>query len=201
MDLAALETALKKWWKPILPLGTGATNCALYAGDGKQPMVNPTLKAQAFYSFTSLRRLGTEETSHTVSGVTGKLIPSVNGVRTLGLTIRVDSYDQRAGYTAHTIAERARTRIALPKTLETLALAGYAVIDTGPILALPFSVDDRVMSRAAFEFKLGVLSIESDTDVDNERDQIDSTEIDSDTLDDTGGTPLDEQINLTVTRP
>lgn len=192
-----LEDSLVYWWKDLLP--KGASGAMLLPADGKIPFVSPTLKAHAFYSLTSVVREHHENISYDVDGVTGKLVPTISGMRHVVCSVRVDSYDQAAQKLAITLAERARTRLMLPRVVAFFREKGYSIQETRPVLSLPFPADDRIYSRAVFEVLFGYVSSETEAS-ENASDRIDTIEIASNKLKGPDGNDAPQQISLTVTR-
>jgi hypothetical protein len=173
MDLDAFVVAVKTWWKPILPIRNTA---AIDAKNDRQGIVSPTLKAQANYNFTSIQTNGQHELSYETSLVTGDLIPVVDEIKHLNVTFRVESYSQDPTKTAQFYCTRAQTRLKLPGILATFSGAGYAVNLVRPIIDLPFVVDQRSYSAAAFEIQFGVISSERVTEVSEEVGTIEHVE-------------------------
>ncbi len=115
MNLTLLDTVLKIWWHDILPLGETITQTAMRMRDGRQSQVSSVLKAAGYYSLGPIKVLGTEENTYTDDPLNGKIVPVVTGIRTLSVSIFVDSYSQEPSKHALFLAERGRTRLALPK--------------------------------------------------------------------------------------
>ncbi len=200
MNLTLLDTVLKTWWHDILPLGETITQTAMRMRDGRQSQVSSVLKAAGYYSLGPIKVLGTEENTYTDDPLNGKIVPVVTGIRTLSVSIFVDSYSQEPSKHALFLAERGRTRLALPKNLDFLAANGYSVIDRGSTISLPYVEDERMFSRAMFELRLGVLHVETETLSTESKDWIDTVEITSDTLDDETETPVVPQLSFDITR-
>lgn len=192
MNLTSLETAMREWFRPLV---THNGYCHFAARDGKASFGCPV---RAFYSFTSIVVVGQNHDSYDLDNITGKFIPSVSEIQHINVTLRIESFDQRADFTAQNVASKARTRLSLPANLARFREAGYAVNTTGTITNLPFQVDDRLHSLAVFEVQFATFATESETNVENQIGQVDSVEITSETL--TGDTDP-TQISLIVERP
>lgn len=76
---------------------------------------------------------------------------TVSGPRALRLQVAVETLDQRPGYTARSIAERARARFAWPSARTTLAGVGLAFVRVSDVTTADHRVDGRWMPRSLFE--------------------------------------------------
>jgi len=204
--LAAAQAAIMAWWTTI---EIGGTPIQAVMVDSKQGgiFVKPEVRAIVKIDISAIRKIGQDETRFEMGIDPDELIPTINGNRVLTVSCRVDSFTQDDGNTAEHICEIARTRLMFPVILAALKSAGLALVDTFATVSLPFKVDDRVRSRAAFDVQFGIKAEE--TDATNVQDTIGSVELQSDVddmlpltgLTNIDGTPASTQIDLTVTEP
>jgi hypothetical protein len=70
--------------------------------------------------------------------------------------------DQRPGYNAAALTERARTRVRWPRALAMLEAAGLALATVGPATQADYPADGRLVSRSLFEVRFNALAVEAD---------------------------------------
>lgn len=97
------------------------------------------------------------------------------GPRELRLQVSVETLDQRPGYTARALAERARDRFTMPSSRTALAAVGLAFVRATEATQRDYRVDGRWVPRALFEVQLnGAASVE---DVDARTSYIATAEV------------------------
>jgi hypothetical protein len=196
--LDVMATALKAWWTGITVKGA-----ALQAvmEDEKRPFVSPQTKAIAILKLSTITPRGHDEVHWEESEDDPlTLDATVRGQRRLLVTCRVDSFSQVIAETALYYAERARTRLMMPKTRAALRAAGMALVETTPVVHLPFEVNERVFSRAAFDVAFSIVATETTEPVDAQ-DTIGTVEIRSNNLVGPDGSPISPQVETTVSEP
>lgn len=93
-----------------------------------------------------------------------EMTPTVQGSREARLQFAVEvTADQRPGYSAAAIAEKARTRLSRPRSLDALEAAGLALATVGPATQADYPADGRMVSRSLFEVVLNAHASEADT--------------------------------------
>lgn len=93
-----------------------------------------------------------------------EMTPTVQGSRECRLQFAVEvTADQRAGFSAAAIAERARTRLSRPSVRAALEAAGLALASVGAATQADYPADQRMVSRSLFEITLNGHASEADT--------------------------------------
>jgi hypothetical protein len=160
MDLATIEPALLAAVSTIT--GLSAAACVF------ENAPRPIAQAVALLSWVSRSGVGIDEASWTYEAAEDpidEMTPTVEGPRYAVLQIAVEVYaDQRSGHNAASIAERARTRLMLPRVLDALAESSIAVATVGPATQADYTADGRMVSRSLFELRLNATSVATDTD-------------------------------------
>lgn len=160
MDLATIEPALLA----AVSTSTGLSAAACVFENAPRP-VAPVV---ALLSWVSRAGVGIDETSWAYEAAEDpidEMTPTVEGPRYAVLQIAVEVYaDQRSGHNAASIAERARTRLMLPRVLDALAESSIAVATVGPATQADYTADGRMVSRSLFELRLNATATATDTD-------------------------------------
>jgi hypothetical protein len=86
------------------------------------------------------------------------------GPRELRLQVSVETLDQRPGYTARALAERARARFAAPSARAALEAVGLAFVRATEVTRADYRVDGRVVPRSLFEAQMNGAASFEDTD-------------------------------------
>ena len=154
MDLATIEPALLAW---VAALTGVEASCVLWEN---QPRVRPNT-ALVTLSWVSIAGVGTDETSWRYAENDDPLLEmsaTVAGPRACVLQVSIETYDQRSGYTARSIAETARTRARGPTSEATLLAAGLGLAGVGDVRNADYRVDQRWIARTVMEFRLNAES-------------------------------------------
>ena len=160
MNHATIEPALCSLASAI----TGVESALCVFQNAKRPVHNGTLVT---LSWVGIRGVGTDETEWTYAANADPLLemtPTVKGQRGATLQVTIESTDQRPGYTAHAIADRARTRLYRPSSLDALAAVDLALATVGDTITTDSKVDGRWISRCTFDVRLNGLASEADLD-------------------------------------
>jgi hypothetical protein len=94
--------------------------------------------------------------------------------KTATLSILVECFDQVV--TAHTLLEKMRTRFWRPWALTRLREVDCAVLRSDPTQDLPTSYDNRVWSAAAFDLRLGWVTVDTQEGFDESAEDGDETD-------------------------
>lgn len=116
-------------------------------------------------SWVSIESVGTDEQSWEYASNADPLLemtPSVQGPRAATLQFSIESTDQRAGYTAHALADRARTRLMWPSSLDALSAVDLALAGIGNVVTTDSRADGRWLSRCTLDVRLNGIARESD---------------------------------------
>jgi len=187
MDLATIEPALLA----AVSTCTGLPAAACVFENAPRPIA----PAVALLSWVSRSGVGIDETSWTYEAAEDPLdemTPTVEGPRYAVLQVAIEVYgDQRSGHNAASIAERARTRIMLPRVLDALADVSVSVATVGPATQADYTADGRMVSRSLFELRLNATA--TDTDADGRTSYIATATITA-TVRDVDGTALSETL-------
>lgn len=160
MELATLEPALVT----LVAALTGIEASCVVWENAPQPRHNGRLVRLSWVSRTSV---GIDETTWSFSADEDELremTPAVEGLRELSLQVAVEvTADQRPGYNAAALTDRARTRMRFPSSLAALAATGAALATVGPATQADYPDDNgRMVSRSLFEVLLNSAARETD---------------------------------------
>ena len=161
MDLATVEPALCALAAKVTGIEAGC--CAFV--NAPRPRHNGKM---ALLSWVSRTGRGLDASSWEYAENADPLLemtPSAGGAREASLQFSVEVYvDQRPGYNAAALLERARTRLSWPSSLAALAAAGLALATIGPATQADYRADGRMVSRALFEVRFNAVDFEDDLD-------------------------------------
>jgi hypothetical protein len=116
-------------------------------------------------SWVSIESVGTDEQEWTYAANADPLLemtPTVQGPRAATLQLSIESTDQRPGYTAHALADKARTRLFWPSSLEALSDVDLALASIGNVVTADYKVDGRWLSRCTLDVRLNGIASEAD---------------------------------------
>lgn len=126
-----------------------------------------------------------------------EMTPTVHGSREARLQFAVEvTVDQRPGYSAAAIIERARTRMSRPSSLAALEAVDLALASVGPATTADYNADGRMVSRSLFELALN--GVANDADADGRTSYIASVEATA-SVTNAGGTTLSSTVQPSLT--
>lgn len=158
MDLATIEPALAAVASAITGVEAG---CCVWE-NAPRPRHNGRLVT---LSWVSNAPAGTDAVGWEYAPNADPLLemtPTAKGHRKPRVQIVVEVHDQRPGYNAAAVVERARTRLTWPSVRRALTAAGLALAGDGEAVNLDGKVDGRLVSRRAFELRFNGVSTEAD---------------------------------------
>lgn len=122
--------------------------------------------ALVLLSWVSTQGVGVDEEKWAYAANADPLLemtPTVEGPRFAVVQLSIESIDQRPGYTARHLAERARTRLQWPSSLATLRAADLALAGVGAVIKADYrGSNDRWISRALLEMRLNAKATDAD---------------------------------------
>lgn len=173
---------------------------AVRTTDDSTPFDNPGVIA--ILNIIGVARNGVDQLDFDQDPTPGstKALAHVAGIRHLTVSCRIESYTQRAYADAMSWCETARSRLRLPRIIALLQAAGLAQIGTTDTVDLPTKVDDRMISCASFDVRLGTLATDSDAPSEA-GDTLHSVDVRSNKFFDLDGNPTDSQMDETIEGP
>lgn len=161
MNLATIEPALVTWAAALTGVEVG---CVLWEN---APRVRHNGRL-VLLSWVSRTGVGIDSTAWTYAANAdplAEMTPSTEGNRELVVQVSVEvTTDQRPGYNAAALTERARARIRWPRALAMLEDAGLALATVGPATQADYPADGRLVSRSLFEVRFNAVASEADVD-------------------------------------
>ncbi len=106
--------------------------------------------------------LGVDDTRWADPGGVDPPVPAVSGNRRHTLSVQIETISQRAVGAARYTAERIRTRLRLPSSLDALHALGLAIVRLEPTTVLQYEHDERAYSRATLDVILAAVHEETD---------------------------------------
>lgn len=97
--------------------------------------------------------IGEDETEQ--REVTGKTVYAQLGNRRVIIEVRIETYKNTDDNWAWSTVERIRTRLRRPSSHEALRSINFALVETGPSIALPMNVKGAEWSAAMMELTFG----------------------------------------------
>lgn len=162
MDLSAIEPALCALAASV----TGVTSACCVFENAPRPQ-SPDGRV-VILSWVSLSGVGLDGDRWDYAADADPLqemTPTVQGSREARLQFAVEvTADQRPGYSAAAIAEKARTRLSRPRSLDALEAVGLALATVGPATQADYPGDQRMVSRSLFEVVLNAHAREADAE-------------------------------------
>lgn len=162
-------------------------------------------EAAAFHAgdFLELRlrapgALGIDEYRHEWDGA--EVDFTIHGVRRFTIQVMAETMDQSVGETAPgQLLSDLRTRLRRPSILTALRAAEVAISEIRDVVEADYQSDGRRVSSASMEVVFNASEVDADTAADG-NGWIETVQLESDTLNDPGGTPLDpdQQVDTTV---
>lgn len=154
MDFAALETGLIQWVTTLSGLSV-----VVFLN---RPRPQHAGRWVAL-SWVTIAGVGVDELrqDETVPGY--DLVPIVTGDRLATLQIDVESWDQRGGTHAWSLATALYARIRLPSSVQALAALNAGLVRLGPMNRADYKVDQRWVSRATMDLVLNLGECLEDT--------------------------------------
>lgn len=161
MDLATIEPALCTLAAALT--GVEASCCVFE--NAPRPRHNGSLVVLSWVSRTGV---GEDETLWAYASNADPLLemtPAVKGPRRAVLQFAVEvTADQRPGYNAAALIERARTRLQRPSSHAALNAVTLAFAGVGAARQADYRADGRMVSRSLFEVQLNGAALEADLD-------------------------------------
>lgn len=158
MDLARIEPALAALAATLTDV---EASCCVWQ-NAVRPRHNGRLVTLSWVSSVGV---GVDETKWAYAANANPLLemtPTIEGPRFAVLQVAVESLDQRPGYTARHLAERARTRLQWPSSLAALKAVDLALAGVGNVTMADYPVDGRMVSRCLMEVRLNGKAREAD---------------------------------------
>lgn len=161
MNLATIEPALVTWAAAL----TGVeASCVLWE-NAPRVRHNGRLVLLSWVSRTGVGTDGTEYVYAADADPLAEMTPTTSGNRELVVQVSVEvTTDQRPGYNAAALTERARTRIRWPRALAMLEAVGLALATVGPATQADYPADGRMVARSLFEVRFNAVASEADVD-------------------------------------
>lgn len=159
MDLATIEPALASLASTL----TGVEAACCVWENAPRPRSNGRL---VLLSWVAIAGAGVDETAWDYAENEDPLLemtPTVVGQRKATLQLSVEVLDQRSGYNARQLAERARTLAQGPSSLAALLAVGLAFASAEPVQQADYRLDGRMVSRCTLDLHLNALSTVTDT--------------------------------------
>lgn len=160
MDLETIEPALAT----LVAALTGVESGCVVWENALRPRHNGQL---VVLSWVTTQGVGVDSETWTFEAnadPTQEMTPTVQGARFGTLQLSVESTDQRPGYTARKIAERARTRFERQSTDDALGAVHLALAGVGAVTNADYpGSNDRMVSRCILEVRLNGRAREADT--------------------------------------
>lgn len=174
MDLGTIEPAILAWVKAI----TGQT-AVLWMDEPRKAYVGSIVLLE----ITSTGGYGVDDIASTYDDTPGAetVTRIATGQRWIQLSIHCQSHDQRSGYSARSIAEKARTRARLPGCRQILQAANVSLATVGTAVNTPYKVDGRLVSRYVLDVRLIATSTETDVPVEAIRTVTGTVQVDENT--------------------
>ena len=137
MDLAALQTFLTSWVETASGLEVEWGRLPQKAHDG--PF--------ALAYMGAISKVGHDERIQTYDSGSDSTTVQVIGVRELPFRLSFRSFDQNLGGSARQYAEQWRARAHSQESLDNLATAGVALVDTDPLFETDYTWSNRTVSQ------------------------------------------------------
>ena len=122
-----------------------------------QRFTDASAKTDLILAVRSIQDIGEDETDQVETTIKGQpaTVYAQLGNRRVILEVRVESYKATDSHWAWTTIERIRTRLRRPSSHAALEAINWALVDTGPSIALPMNVRGAEWSAAAFDVTFG----------------------------------------------
>lgn len=125
-----------------------------------QKYTDPTAKTDLILMVRTIQGIGTDET---VDEVVGSDVRQAQlGNRRVILECRVESYKATDSHWCWSTIERIRTRLSRPSSHQALEGINWALVDTGPAIALPMNVRGAEWSAATMDVTFGTRFLDVD---------------------------------------
>lgn len=174
MDLATIEPALVTLAAKL----TGVPAAACVWENAGRPMAAPggLTVLLSWVSRTGVGQDGTAWAFEAGPDPLVEMVPTTHGSRAARWQLAVEvTTDQRPGYNAASIIERARTRLAWPSSLAALEAVELALAEVGTATQADYPADGRMVSRSLFEVALN--GVANEADADGRTNYIDTVEV------------------------
>jgi hypothetical protein len=96
---------------------------------------------------------------HEIAQLTHQILELPHGIEHL---LTRHGHSTTPGYTAHALADKARTRLFWPSSLEALSDVDLALASIGNVVTADYKVDGRWLSRCTFDVRLNGQAREAD---------------------------------------
>lgn len=122
-----------------------------------QRYTNQASKTDLILAVRSIQDIGEDETEQVETTIKGQpaTVYAQLGNRRVILEVRVESYKATDANWAWSTIERIRTRLRRPSSHEALEAINWALVSTGPAVALPMNVRGAEWSAASFDVTFG----------------------------------------------
>lgn len=193
-DWKAIEDGLAAWFKNAL--GKDDSNNGIPVRREDEGQVQPPGHFLGEMKVKAPQGVGVDfvEYEHDEALPDGEdFVPTGIGQRRFTVSFAVEAYDLRANWSAYRFAERVRTALWRPRSLETLRGLGLAVIRAESVQVVDGTVDGRRLGKAVLDVVFGA-AVE-DRDEEGAISWIEKTEVSSD-LKDPAGDSLPSSLQL-----
>jgi hypothetical protein len=122
-----------------------------------QKYTNESAKTDLILAVRSIQDIGVDETDQVETTIKGQpaTVYSQLGNRRVILEVRVESYKATDSHWCWATIERIRTRLRRPSSHQALEAINWALVDTGPSVALPMNVRGAEWSAASMDVVFG----------------------------------------------
>lgn len=130
-----------------------------------QKYTSEAARTDLILAVRSIQDIGEDETEQVETTIKGQpaTVYAQLGNRRVILEVRVESYKASDSHWAWTTIERIRTRLRRPSSHQLLEVMNWALVDTGPSVALPMNVRGAEWSAATMDVTLGTRFIDVET--------------------------------------
>ena len=125
-----------------------------------QKYTNPEAKTDLVLMVRSIQDIGEDETEQVQVG--DDIRQAQSGNRRVIIEVRVESYNAKDTHWCWATIERIRTRLRRPSSHQALEDINWALVDTGPSIALPMHVRGAEWSAATMDVTFGTRFLDVD---------------------------------------